>query len=166
MNFEKYPKPLVIYNENIMQTQSFFVSAHLFINQINNSNTNFPTWVSKGNEGPRPGFYPTWMTADFCSLKMYAGNAMSYDSPRPHSTARGQASLRIIHFLFEILMCSLKGKGSAGCLLSVAFLHASMTLLRFIFIYVAVSVGESAMQVLLETREGLGSHGAGGKRQL
>ena len=63
-------------------------------------------------------------------------------------------------------MCSLKGKGSAGCLLSVVFLPASMALLRFIFIYVAVSVGESAMQVLLEAREGLGSHGAGGKRQL
>lgn len=82
MNFEKYPKPLVIYNENIMHTQSFFVSVHLFINQINNSNTNFPTWVSKDNEGPWPGFYPILMAADFCSLKIYAGNVMSYDSPK------------------------------------------------------------------------------------
>lgn len=108
----------------------------------------------------------TLMAADFCSLQMYAGNVTSYDSPRPYGTARSQASLRIIHFLFEILMCNLKGKGSAGCLFSVVFLHASMALLRHIFIYVSVSVGESAMQVLLETREGLGSHGAGGRKAI
>lgn len=108
----------------------------------------------------------TLMAADFCSLQMYAGNVTSYDSPRPYGTARGQASLRIIHFLFEILMCNLKGKGSAGCPFSVVFLHASMALLRHIFIYVSVSVGESAMQVLLETREGLGSHGAGGRKAI
>lgn len=83
---------------------------------------------------------------------------------RPYGTARGQASLRIIHFLFEILMCNLKGKGSAGCLFSIVFLHESMALLRLIFIYVSVSVGKSAMWVLLEAREGLESPGAGGKK--